>query len=81
MKFKQTGLAIETLPNCINLQPITSTGKHGRAMIEIPLDSVPSVIKALKKALKEPPKETLTDFCLRAGVVNRETLAEFSQQQ
>jgi len=54
--FKQSGIAIDLTErefkdkttSTVELQPFTSRGEIGRAMLEIPLEDVPSVIKALQ---------------------------------
>jgi len=61
--FKQTGMAIDLVErefkdkttSTIELEPFTSRGVIGRAMLEIPLEDVPSVIAALLKVAKLSP--------------------------
>jgi hypothetical protein len=60
--FKQSGIAIDLVErefkdkttSTIELQPFTSRGVIGRAMLEIPLEDVPAVIEALQKVANVP---------------------------
>lgn len=47
-QFKSIGIVVgETLENHVSIQPITSKGLIGKAIICIPKDSIPDLIKAL----------------------------------
>ena len=52
--FKQRGVSVRsTVGNTVLIEPITSRGTVGRCMIEIPKDTVPELIKALKDSIGE----------------------------
>lgn len=49
-QFKSIGIVVgETLENHVSIQPITSKGQIGKAIICIPKDSVNDLIKALSR--------------------------------
>jgi hypothetical protein len=52
-EFKSIGLNIYPLEDIISIRPITSRGLTGRARICIPVESLPKLIKILKKLRKE----------------------------
>jgi hypothetical protein len=55
-EFKSVGITVEQNLNNINIRPITSRNLTGRAKIAIPIESLPKLIKILKKYKKDNKK-------------------------
>ena len=55
-EFKSIGLDIAQFGDHINIRPITSKNLIGRAKIAIPIESLPKLIKILKKYKKDNKK-------------------------
>ena len=79
--FKQSGIAIDLVErefkdkttSTIELQPFTSRGVIGRAMLEIPLEDVPAVIEAMQKMVSKTPTDD-------KGFFDVGTINEFTQR-
>lgn len=52
--FKATGLEIREFNRIINLSPITSQHKLASCFVQIPIEDIPTIIKALTRFLEEP---------------------------
>lgn len=52
--FKQSGISVaKVIGNRVILEPITSKGVIGRCSVEIPVENIPDVIKALFKHIPD----------------------------
>ncbi len=60
--FNANGISIsnDAHNNTVDLEPLTSRNEIGQAILEIPVEDVPSVIEALRKAARLPADDSVT---------------------